>query len=83
MEVMFPINRRILTYLKRHGIERAFEKQLLLFKHNPYHPSLHTEILEPKYLRIYSFRITRQYRAIFVYCGDQKIEIVDVNNHYA
>lgn len=83
MEVLLPINRRILTYLRRHGIEHAFEKQLLLFKCNPYHPSLHSEILEPKHLRIYSFRITRQYRAIFVYCGDRKIEIVDVNNHYA
>ena len=31
---------------------------------------------------ICSFRITRAYRVIFVYIGNDTIEIIDINNHY-
>ncbi len=79
---ILPLSKRLAHYLKRHGLVRQFEKQKHFFETNPLHPSLHTELLEPKHLRIYSFRITRSYRAIFIYCGDATIEIIDVNNHY-
>ena len=38
--------------------------------------------MEPKHLRIYSFRITKNFRAVFVYNNNQTIEVVDINNHY-
>lgn len=43
---------------------------------------MHTEILEPKELRIYSFRIDDRYRAIFVFVDSKTVEIIDINNHY-
>lgn len=49
---------------------------------NSNHPSLHTEVLEPKYLKIHSFRVNKKYRAIFLYRGPDIVEIIDVNNHY-
>ncbi|MBI2465900.1 MAG: hypothetical protein HYV66_01560 [Candidatus Sungbacteria bacterium] len=61
---------------------KRFNKQKKLFEANTLHTSLKTEILEPKNLRIYSFRITRNWRAIFVYIGQDTIEIIDINNHY-
>jgi len=33
-------------------------------------------------LRIYSFRIDIQYRAIFIINEDGNAEIIDINNHY-
>lgn len=69
-------------YLKRHNLLRKFNKQLDLFKQNPRHPSLHTEVLEPKSLKIYSFRIDRKYRVIFILISPNEAEIVDVNDHY-
>ncbi len=78
-----PLAPRLRRYLTRHRLEQAFEKQLALFTTNPRHPSLHTESLEPKHLGIYSFRVTKKYRVVFIYCGHDVVEIIDINNHYA
>jgi len=72
----------LLRYLKRRGLIKTFEKQLLLFKANPHHPSLHMERLEPASLKVYSFRINRKYRAIFLLQTPSETEIVDINDHY-
>lgn len=69
-------------YLKQHNLLGKFNKQVSLFKQNPRHPSLHTEVLEPRSLRIYSFRIDRKYRVIFILESLDEVEIVDINNHY-
>ena len=79
---IYPLKKRILKFLAKHGIAGRFEKRILLFSKNPFHPSLHTEVLEPKHFNIYSFRITRNFRAIFIYRGSSSIEIIDINNHY-
>jgi len=34
-----------------------------------------------KYLRIYSFRIDKKYRAIFIYTNNE-VEIITITNHY-
>jgi len=39
-------------------------------------------MLEPKELRIYSFRVDLQYRAVFVFADKETVEIIDINNHY-
>lgn len=75
------LRKDLLIYLKRHNLLKKFEKQLSFLKSNPKHPSLNTEILEPKHLRIYSFRIDKKFRAIFI-IKNGKIEIIDVNDHY-
>ena len=38
--------------------------------------------LEPKRLRIWSFRIDRKYRAIFIFRKKHIVEIINVNSHY-
>ncbi len=77
-----PLSKRLIAYLEKHQLGKVFQKQFDFFLDNPFHPSLHTESLEPKHLHLYSFRITRSYRAIFIYRSEGLIEIIDVNNHY-
>jgi len=69
-------------YLKARQLEKKFEKQSTIFKENPYHPSLNTELLEPRKMKIWSFRIDRKYRALFIFRERAVIEIIDVNDHY-
>ena len=79
---ILPLSRRLTAYLKKRGLEKQFNKQKYLFEQSPLHPGLNTEILEPRHLRIYSFRITLKYRAIFIYRGEDVVEILDINDHY-
>ena len=67
--------------LDNFGIRKAFVKQKRLFETNWRHPSLHTEILEPRHLRIYSFRITRKWRALF-FLKNGDIEIFDITDYH-
>lgn len=77
-----PLRADLQKYLNSRNITRKFSKQLELFKNNPKHPSLNTERLEPKSLKIYSFRIDRKYRAIFILVSPNVAEIIDINDHY-
>ncbi len=79
---VFPIHQEILTYLHKRNLEKKFEKQVALFQKNPFYPGLGTELLEPKELRIWSFRVDRKYRVIFIFREKDAVEILDVNNHY-
>ena len=67
--------------LKKYNLEKKFKKAKQLFENNPFHPSLNTELLEPKHLKIYSFRIDKKYRAIFIIV-DNNAEIIAITNHY-
>jgi len=67
-------------YLKIHNLEKKFNKAKKLFENNPFHPSLNIEILEPKHLKIYPFRIDKKYKA-FIYLNNQEIEIIAITNH--
>lgn len=71
----------LLKYLKKHNLETKFQKQLKLLLLDFRHPSLNTEILEPRSKKIYSFRVDKKYRAIFV-VQNSKIVIIDINDHY-
>jgi len=79
---ILPIHPEIIEYLKKRNLIKKFEKQTGLFENNPFHPSLETELLEPRYLRFWSFRIDKKYRAIFIFREKDIIEIIDANNHY-
>lgn len=70
-----------LKYLKRHQLEKKFQRQLGILVKEFHHPSLYTEILEPKSRKVYSFRIDKKYRAIFVIINSE-VEIIDINDHY-
>ncbi|EDN65940.1 hypothetical protein BGP_4712 [Beggiatoa sp. PS] len=69
-------------YLEKHNLLKKYGKVKKLFENNPLHPSLNTEILEPKHRLIYSFRVDIKYRAIFLYINDNEIEIIAITNHY-
>lgn len=77
-----PLRTDLQKYVKIHNLSKKFSKQLEKFIENPRHPSLHTEILIPKHLKLYSFRIDRKYRAIFILLSSNLAEIVDINDHY-
>jgi Txe/YoeB family toxin of Txe-Axe toxin-antitoxin module len=79
---ILPLHPEIKEYLKKRHLEKKFEKQKKLFEKNPFHPSLRTELLEPRKMRIWSFRVDRKYRALFIFREKDTVEIIDVNNHY-
>lgn len=62
-------------------IKNKFSKQLRLFRNDPYHPSLHTEKLQPKDRQCWSFRIDRSYRAIFKFTGQHQAILLTVGPH--
>ncbi len=80
--ILLPVHPEILEYAKTRQLTRTLQKQSQLFIANANHPSLHVELLEPKPLKIFSFRVNKKYRAIFIYRGPDVVEILDVNNHY-
>ena len=69
-------------YLKKHNLEKKYKKAKKLFEQDPFYPSLNTELLEPKDRLIYSFRLDKKYRAIFIYIDENMIEIITFTNHY-
>ncbi len=81
MEIL-PIHKELEDYLKKRRLLNKFEKQKIFFENNPFHRSLNTEVLEPRHLRLWSFRLDKQYRAIFIWRERSVVEIIDINNHY-
>ncbi|MBU4331522.1 type II toxin-antitoxin system RelE/ParE family toxin [Patescibacteria group bacterium] len=79
---IFPLHPEINNYLRKRNLIKKFEKQKKIFEINSFRSSLKTELLKPKKMRIWSFRVNRKYRAIFIFRKKNVIEIIDVNNHY-
>lgn len=78
-----PPSPRVLKYLQRHGLTKKYAKQTALLSQNFRHPSLNVEILQPTEHKIYSFRVDKKYRGIFLFIPEQSlIKILDVNDHY-
>lgn len=69
-------------YLRKHRLSKKWEKAKKLFENDPSHPSLNTELLEPKHRLVYSFRLDKKYRAIFICMPEDKVEIITVTKHY-
>jgi Txe/YoeB family toxin of Txe-Axe toxin-antitoxin module len=82
MPQLLDLREDIVNYLRRHGLVRKWKKAKAFFERNPLHPSLNTELLEPKHRLIYSFRIDKKYRALFIYLPEDKVEVVAVTKHY-
>ena len=51
---------------------------LEIFQNNPFHPKTHTKPLVGRLKGFYSFRITREWRVIFIFLNSQTIFLVDV-----
>ena len=82
MPIIVDLRDDIKEYIQRHGISRKWEKAKRLFENNPSHPSLNTELLEPKHRLIYSFRIDKKYRGLFICLHEDKVEVIAVTKHY-
>jgi Txe/YoeB family toxin of Txe-Axe toxin-antitoxin module len=76
-----PLKKKIKDDLKRYQLEKKFEKAKTLFEQNIQHPSLHVELLEPKYLKVYSFRLDKKYRVLFIVLQGE-VEVVAITSHY-
>lgn len=79
---VLPLRSELKRYLEKRRLWKKFEKKRELFEHNLLHPGLETELLEPREMRIWSFRVDRKYRAIFIFSDKSAVEIIDINNHY-
>ena len=82
MPIIVDLRDDIKEYIQRHGISRKWEKTKRLFENNPFHPSLNTELLEPKHRLIYSFRIDKKYRVLFICLPEDKVEVIAITKHY-
>jgi len=80
--IIKPIRDDLEKYLKKYNLEKKYIKAKKLFENDPFYPSLNTELLEPKDRLIYSFRLDKKYRAIFIYVDENTIEIIAFTNHY-
>ena len=77
-----PLSNDLNKYLSQRNLGKKFAKQLAFFILDPKHPSLNTEVLAPREKKVYSFRIDKKYRAIFIFTKPDEVEIVDINLHY-
>jgi len=82
MALIVDLRHDIQKYLRKRGLGKKWEKAKKLFENDSSHPSLNTELLEPKNRLIYSFRIDKKFRALFIYLPDDKVEIIAVTKHY-
>ena len=83
MFTILPIDPEVIDQAKKHNLSKKFQKCCDLIVTNIAHPSLNVELMKPKRLEIYSFRINRKYRALFLFRdGKQSIEIIAITVHY-
>lgn len=83
MPTILPPNALVREKVQRHGLAKKFQKQCTLLTQNVSHPSLHVELLEPRDEGVYSFRLDRKYRALFVFIPEKDaLEIVAITVHY-
>jgi len=72
---------KVTRYIILHRLESKWKKSKILFEKNPRYPSLHTELLEPKDEMIFSFRLDKKYRALFMVKNSVAF-VFRVTNHY-
>ena len=82
MPTIVDLREDLKKYLQKHGLSKKWEKVKTVFENDPSHPSLKTELLEPKHRLIYSFRIDIKYRALLICLPNNKIEIIAITKHY-
>jgi Txe/YoeB family toxin of Txe-Axe toxin-antitoxin module len=75
------LRKDLLEYLQEHHLYTKWEKASFLFEENFKHPSLRTELLEPHWRGIYSFRLDKKYRVLFFITGNQ-VEVFQITRHY-
>ena len=62
-------------------IQIKAETQEKYFRENPFHPSLHTEKLEPHRKEVWSIRVDRRYRIAFRFIDGDTVLFLTVGPH--
>ena len=68
---VLPLNPKIIKKAKKLGVKRKLDKAIKLLNKNYRYPGLSVELLEPKKMGIWSFRIDYKIRAIFIWRKDK------------
>lgn len=76
-----PLRKDIEVSISKYSLRRKWDKAKRFFEANIRHPSLQTELLEPHWRGIYSFRLDRKYRALF-FITEGKAEVFKITKHY-
>lgn len=76
-----PLRRDLEKFLADHNLTAKWKKAARFFRRDIRHPSLHTELLEPRWRGVYSFRLDRKYRVLFFIVAG-KAEVFQITNHY-
>ena len=76
-----PLRKDLEEIIDQRGLRRKWDKAKELFENNIRHPSLHTELLEPRWRGIYSFRLDKQYRVLF-FIQENQAEVFSITRHY-
>lgn len=77
-----PLRPDLVIYIKKHSLMNKWVKMSTLFLEDHRHPSLHFELLQPKWRGIYSFRLDRKYRALCFIDRGEIMEVFQITNHY-
>lgn len=59
-------------------IQKKLANLLEILQDNPFHPKLHTKPLVGKLKGFYSFRITRDWRSIFIFLNSQMVSLIEI-----
>lgn len=73
--ILKPLRKDLVEFIKKHRLTKKWLKVKKLFESNKNHPSLNTELLNPKWRGIYSLRIDKRYRALFFIISAEEAEI--------
>ena len=80
---ILPLSKHVEKKVKKYNLQNKFLKQSKLLASNPKHPGLKIELLEPKEYGIYSFRLDRKFRALFIFRDDKNaLEVINITVHY-
>lgn len=80
---ILPLTPKLQIKVIKHNLSKKFAKSVLLLSQNPFHPGLHTELLEPKVSGLHSFRIDLKFRGVFLIHPDMiTIQVISITVHY-
>lgn len=83
MPTILPIDPEVIAQTQKHNLTKKFAKCCQLMSVDPTHPGLNTELMKPQSMNVFSFRLDRKYRALFLYRDNkQAIEIIAITVHY-
>ena len=78
MKIVYSSDFVRLTKVTPKPIQRKLANLLEILQNDPFHPKLHTKPLVGKLKGFYSFRVTRDWRVIFVFLNPETISLIDI-----